>query len=197
MAAGFSESYIRLWNLKGGKLAGVRNDFDSDTVTDGTHPPPPSFPPPSPVVSLTLSLPPFHLLPPASGLKSIRQSEAPTSRKLVGHSGPVYAVSFDPVPGPASPPRYLLSASQDTTVRLWSLDTYTNIVAYRGHREPVWDVEWGPRGIYFATASRDRTARLWSSDKTSALRIFAGHLSDVNVSTLPSSSSPLPLCFRD
>ena len=35
MAAGFSESYIRLWNLKGGKLPGLRTDFDSDTVTDG------------------------------------------------------------------------------------------------------------------------------------------------------------------
>ncbi|KAM0748491.1 WD40 repeat-like protein [Meredithblackwellia eburnea MCA 4105] len=150
MAAGFAESYIRLWNLKGGKLSGVRNDFDSDEITD------------------------------SAGLKSIRQIDAPTSRKLIGHSGPVYAVSFDPVPGSSGPPRYLLSASQDTTVRLWSLDTYKNLVAYRGHREPVWDVEWGPRGIYFATASRDRTARLWSSDKTSALRIFAGHLSDVN-----------------
>ncbi|KAL8283331.1 hypothetical protein RQP46_005741 [Phenoliferia psychrophenolica] len=150
MAAGFSESYIRLWNLKGGKLPGLRADFDSDTVTD------------------------------AASLKAVRNKEGPTSRKLVGHSGPVYAVSFDPVPGPSGPPRYLLSCSQDTTVRLWSLESFTNVVAYRGHREPVWDVEWGPRGIYFATASRDRTARLWSSDKTSALRIFAGHLSDVN-----------------
>lgn len=35
MGAGFSESYIRLWNLKGGKLAGLRNDFDSDDITDG------------------------------------------------------------------------------------------------------------------------------------------------------------------
>jgi transcription initiation factor TFIID subunit 5 len=35
MAAGFSESYIRLWSLKGGKLQGMRNDFDSDEVNDG------------------------------------------------------------------------------------------------------------------------------------------------------------------
>lgn len=57
-------------------------------------------------------------------------------------------------------------------------------MAYRGHREPVWDVQWGPKGIYFATASRDRTARLWTTDKISAIRIFAGHLSDVNVSQI-------------
>jgi len=100
----------------------------------------------------------------------------------------VYALAFDPVAGPAAPPRHLLSASQDATVRLWSLDTYTNLVVYRGHREPVWDVQWGPRGIYFATASRDRTARLWTTDKTSAIRIFAGHLSDVNCVTFHPNS---------
>ncbi|KAK4693020.1 transcription initiation factor TFIID subunit 5, partial [Phenoliferia sp. Uapishka_3] len=169
MAAGFSESYIRLWNLKGGKLPGIRTDFDSDSVNDGTSS--------SPLSSLSNSLfLPFL----AAGLKSLRLPSGPTSRKLIGHSGPIYSLSFDPVPGPSGPPRYLLSASQDSTIRLWSLETFTNVVAYRGHREPVWDVEWGPRGIYFASASRDRTARLWISDKTSAVRIFAGHLSDVN-----------------
>lgn len=58
----------------------------------------------------------------------------------------------------------------------------TNIVAYRGHQNPVWDADWSPMGIYFATASRDRTARLWSTDRVNALRIYAGHLSDVDVS---------------
>ena len=59
----------------------------------------------------------------------------------------------------------------------------TNLVAYRGHQNPVWDVKWSPMGVYFATASRDRTARLWSTDRTTALRIYAGHLSDVDVSS--------------
>lgn len=123
-----------------------------------------------------------ELLSSAAGLRRLQEKNAPTTRKLIGHSGPVYALSFDPVPGASGPPRYLLSASQDATIRLWSLDSYKNLVVYKGHREPVWDVEWGPKGIYFASASRDRTARLWSSDKTAALRIFVGHLSDVNVS---------------
>ncbi|KAI0375105.1 TFIID and SAGA subunit [Pilatotrama ljubarskyi] len=150
LAAGFSESYIRLWNLKGEKLKGYRSDFQSSSVRD------------------------------LSSLQKIREKSGSTTRKLVGHSGPVYSVSFDPVGGSATPPRYLLSASADATTRLWSLDTMTNVVAYRGHQNPVWDVKWSPMGIYFATASRDRTARLWSTDRTSALRIYAGHLSDVN-----------------
>lgn len=59
-------------------------------------------------------------------------------------------------------------------------------MVYRGHREPVWDVQWGPKGIYFASGSRDRTARIWISDKVAAVRIFVGHLSDVNVRLAPS-----------
>ena len=117
-----------------------------------------------------------------SSINKIREKGGSTTRKLVGHSGPVYSVTFDPIGGSGSPPRYLLSSSADATARLWSLDTMTNVVAYRGHQNPVWDVKWSPMGIYFATASRDRTARLWSTDRTSALRIYAGHLSDVNVS---------------
>ncbi|KAI0361503.1 TFIID and SAGA subunit [Trametes cingulata] len=150
LAAGFSESYIRLWSLKGEKLKGYRSDFQSSSIRD------------------------------PSSLQKIREKGGSTTRKLIGHSGPVYSVSFDPVGGSATPPRYLLSASADATTRLWSLDTMTNVVAYRGHQNPVWDVKWSPMGIYFATASRDRTARLWSTDRTSALRIYAGHLSDVN-----------------
>ncbi|PCH33720.1 TFIID and SAGA subunit [Wolfiporia cocos MD-104 SS10] len=149
-AAGFSESYIRLWSLKGEKLKGYRSDFQSSSIKDMTS------------------------------LRKIREKGGSTTRKLIGHSGPVYSVAFDSAGGSATPPRYLLSASADATTRLWSLDTMTNVVAYRGHQNPVWDVQWGPMGIYFATASRDRTARLWSTDRTITLRVYAGHLSDVD-----------------
>lgn len=118
----------------------------------------------------------------ASSLNSLREKGGSPTRKLIGHSGPVYSLAFDPVSGSATPPKYLLSGSADGTARLWSMDTMTNVVAYRGHQNPIWDVDWSPMGIYFTTASRDRTARLWSTDRTSTLRIYAGHSSDVDVS---------------
>lgn len=69
----------------------------------------------------------------------------------------------------------------DLIARLWSTQTYSNLVCYKGHNYPIWDVDFGPHGFYFATASNDRTARLWSCDHIHPLRIFAGHLSDVDV----------------
>ena len=63
---------------------------------------------------------------------------------------------------------------------MWSLDTYTALVSYRGHQQPIWSVEWSPLGIYFATASADGTARLWSTERINPLRMYSGHLSDVD-----------------
>jgi hypothetical protein len=120
----------------------------------------------------------------ASSLRKIREKGGTTTRKLIGHSGPVYSVAFDPLSGSAAAPKYLLSCSADATTRLWSMETLTNLVAFRGHENPIWDVKWSPLGIYFATGSRDRTARLWSTDRISCLRVYAGHLSDVDVSLL-------------
>jgi len=67
------------------------------------------------------------------------------------------------------------------TARLWSLETFSNLVVYKGHTYPVWDCDFSPFSFYFATASHDRTARLWSSEHITPLRIFAGHMSDVDV----------------
>ena len=109
------------------------------------------------------------------------------SRRLIGHSGSVYGVSFSPAiastdpQGPSTNPKYLLSCSEDKTVRLWSLDTWTCLVVYKGHESVVWDVTWSPHGFYFMTGGLDRTARLWRTDQIGYLRLFVGHDKDVDV----------------
>ncbi|KAL9936242.1 hypothetical protein V8E36_005084 [Tilletia maclaganii] len=150
MAAGFEESYVQIWNLKGEPLRGLRSDFALSQIKD------------------------------RDALRKFRLRSMTSTRKLIGHSGPVYSLSFDPISGSASAPRHLLSSSADGTARLWSLDTFSALVSYRGHQHPVWDVQWSPLGIYFATASADKTARLWSTERINPLRIYAGHLSDVD-----------------
>lgn len=143
VAAGMSESYIRVWSLDGKALS--------------------------------------------SALQSDSPEQAPSaSRRLIGHSGPVYAVSFSPSIAqsdpyaPSTASKHLLSSSADKTVRLWSLETWTCLVVYKGHDDPVWDVTWGPFGLYFLTGSLDKTSRLWRTDHIEGLRMFVGHDRDVD-----------------
>lgn len=143
VAAGFEDSYIRVWSLDGKNIQPTHEGLD-------------------------------HLSPPAN------------SKRLYGHSGPVYAVSFAPSAtrskGEVAPtnPRWLLSCSADKTIRLWSLDLWECTVVYKGHAQAVWDVKWGPFGYYFVSGSHDKTARLWVTDRIRQQRIFAGHDQDVD-----------------
>ncbi|CAL8269474.1 transcription initiation factor TFIID subunit 5 [Gadus morhua] len=101
------------------------------------------------------------------------EKTASESKILHGHSGPVYGISFSP------DRNYLLSCSEDGTVRLWSLQTFTCLVGYKGHNYPVWDTQFSPYGYYFISGGHDRVARLWATDHYQPLRMFAGHLADI------------------
>lgn len=163
IAGGFSQSFIKIWSLKGEKLRSLRNTINPAHVNDCEY----SY-------KNNLNLPNAYSTD--NDLNRQRERHGSDYKRLVGHSGPIYGLSFSP------DNKYLLSCSEDKTVRLWSTQTYSNLVVFKGHNSPIWDVEFGPFGFYFATASHDRTARLWSLDHISPLRIFTGHLSDVDVS---------------
>jgi transcription initiation factor TFIID subunit 5 len=113
------------------------------------------------------------------------------SRRLIGHSGPIYSVAFPPCASARenvsaedriyTGPSWLLSSSADKSIRLWNLDAWQCIALYKGHDRPVWDLSWGPYGHYFVSGGSDNTARLWVSDHIRQQRIFAGHDQDVEV----------------
>ncbi|KIX09007.1 uncharacterized protein Z518_00085 [Rhinocladiella mackenziei CBS 650.93] len=146
VAAGFEESYIRIWTLDGSALG-----------------------------------------------PNLQEN----SKRLIGHSGPVYDVSFNPAsykPSPESPntdSKWLLSCSADGSIRLWNLepDVCQCVVVYKGHVGPVWSVSWGPFGHYFVSAGHDRTGRVWMTDKIRQVRLLAGHDDDVNVATFHPNSN--------
>ena len=142
VAAGTSESYIRVWSIDG-----------------------------KPIPTLDSAIPPSN------------------SHRLIGHSGPIYAVAFSPSTESSAETEsisdtrahWLLSSSADSTIRLWNLDAWQQVVVYKGHQGPVWDLSWSPFGHYFVTGGHDKTARLWATDKVRHLRLFAGHDEGVDV----------------
>lgn len=94
-------------------------------------------------------------------------------RILCGHTGPIYGLSM------SREKWFLLSASEDCTIRLWSLLTWTCLLTFRGHTQPVFDVQFGPFGHYFASCSLDKTARLWCIEQAQTLRIFTDTCNDM------------------
>lgn len=94
-------------------------------------------------------------------------------RHLCGHTGPIYGLSM------TREKWFLLSSSEDCTIRLWSLLTWTCLITFRGHTQPVFDVQFGPFGHYFASCSLDKTARLWCIENAQALRVFTDACNDM------------------
>lgn len=67
-----------------------------------------------------------------------------TKSVLRGHNGPVYDVAF-------LGPKYLMSVSEDTSMRLWDVETGLNKAIYQGHTYPVWSVDTDRVGVNVVT----------------------------------------------
>ncbi|KAK0719868.1 WD40-repeat-containing domain protein [Lasiosphaeris hirsuta] len=128
-----------------------------------------------------------------SALEGEKELKA-NNRKLIGHSAPVYGVSFsDSIANlerniyaegekPDTSTKLLLSCSADGQVRLWSLEMWSCLCVYKAHDGPVMRVLWGPHGHYFATGGWDKTVRIFAQDHASAQRIMVGH--DTSISAI-------------
>jgi WD40 repeat protein len=74
--------------------------------------------------------------------------------------------------------KYILTASEDTTARLWS-DTGVPLAVLKGHTNRVNTAAFSPDGKYILTASNDSTARLWGINGE-LITILEGHTAGVN-----------------
>jgi len=156
VVGGFADSSIRVWDLIEGEERGSSRSGEG-----------------APMGRVDEKIFPSPIQRP---LPSVKATATPSGCvRLIGHSGRVHGCSLSPDSS------FLLSASEDASIRLWHLPTATNLVAYRGHSFPVWDVDFGPMGYHFASAAHDCTSRLWSTDRVVPLRLFVGHSSDVDV----------------
>ena len=104
--------------------------------------------------------------------------------RLVGHTDRVNSLIFNPgykntinEKGPN-----VLTASNDCTLRLWSLDTFLpnqRSFAFKGHEDKVNYAEFHPLLTIIGSCSNDRTFRIWDIVKREEVLLQEGHTSGV------------------
>jgi WD40 repeat protein len=69
----------------------------------------------------------------------------------------------------------VVSASFDTTVRVWNADGSGEPLVLRGHDSWVFWAEFSPDGRYIVSTSLDKTIRIWQADGTGDPVILVRH----------------------
>ncbi|KAI1831698.1 hypothetical protein DTO006G1_4365 [Penicillium roqueforti] len=101
--------------------------------------------------------------------------------RFQGHNRQVHRLAFNP-----HLPSWLLSGSQDGTIRMWDLrsasanrgsSTCGSKYLYQGNSDAIRDVRWSPNdGVIFATASDSGAIQMWDYRKANApLMKIAAH----------------------
>ncbi|HSZ30548.1 MAG TPA: helix-turn-helix domain-containing protein, partial [Pseudonocardiaceae bacterium] len=75
--------------------------------------------------------------------------------QLVGHTGTIHTAMF------SHDGRIMVTASADSTVRLWDVASHQLIAPLEGHATGIFDAEFSPDDRIVATAGEDGTTRLW------------------------------------
>ena len=139
IAAGFSESYVRIWNLSSERRAQFNANEELDDASVGRSPK--MIGHSASVYSVSWSptpaKSPTYLLT-GSGDKTIRLWSADTYKAVVvykGHSQPVWDVKWGPFG------QYFVSGSGDATGRIWSVEHINPMRILAGH---IGDVEVHP-----------------------------------------------------
>merc|ERR1712032_910589 len=73
-----------------------------------------------------------------------------------------------------------LSGSMDCTLRLWNLDSGTELQVFYGHSEPVLCCAFDAAVSAALSGSEDRTLRMWNLETAEIMFDFQGHHTPVN-----------------
>ncbi|KAI4464625.1 transcription initiation factor tfiid [Holotrichia oblita] len=106
-------------------------------------------------------------------LKQLDGTDELSDVVLRKHKDRIYDLSY------VSNLNYLVSASQDKTIRLFDLSEYSQKMVYRGHDNPVYCISTSKGGDYIISGSYDHTARLWSMEYGNTLRVYVGHTQEI------------------
>ncbi|TNF91837.1 MAG: hypothetical protein EP297_14945, partial [Gammaproteobacteria bacterium] len=94
-------------------------------------------------------------------------------RVFSGHEGNIHSV-FTDMQGMLA-----LSGGDDTSVKLWDIETGQCKQTFSGHDDAVRAVALSDCGHYAISASDDKTLKLWNIESSSCLQTFKGHQASV------------------
>jgi len=106
--------------------------------------------------------------------KSKIPKQSDTALVLKGHTGAVWGVAVTPDGTRA------VSASRDTTLRVWELATGKSLASLEGHTNTVSSVAVTSDGTRVVSASDDKTVRVWDLATGKCLDSLKGHTNYVN-----------------
>ncbi|KAJ5363742.1 uncharacterized protein N7496_009455 [Penicillium cataractarum] len=187
VAAGFAQSYIRVWSLDGKNIEAAYPDLDDLPPANSRrligHAGPVyavAFPPcatKAENVSADDYVPTnSRFLLSSSADKTIRLWSLDTWQCLVvykGHDRPVWDLRWGPFG------HYFVSGGSDRTARLWATDHIRQLRIFAGHDQDVDCVCFHPNSAYVFSASSDKTVRMWAITTGNAVRMFTGHTGNV------------------
>jgi WD40 repeat protein/transcriptional regulator with XRE-family HTH domain len=88
-------------------------------------------------------------------------------QRFIGHTDGLYGLAFSP------DGKYVLTGSNDNTVRLWDIVTGKEVRRFIGHTKGLYAVTFSPDGKYVLTSGgNDDTARLWDAQTGAEIRRF-------------------------
>ncbi|KAK9053932.1 hypothetical protein SSX86_025007 [Deinandra increscens subsp. villosa] len=96
---------------------------------------------------------------------------------LKEHTKEIYTIRWSPTgPGTNNPnqPLVLASASFDSTIKLWDVETGNLLHSLVAHGDPVYSVAFSPNGEYLASGSLDKCMHIWSVKEAKVVKTYVG-----------------------